>query len=134
MGTGFTVPSRVTHRTNRTSLIGAWTVLPVTVFHPSTRPAQLFPHHPSQYSFQRFLRAPDVRAQRLVDQVLITSTARIIDLLAEPVQNIIIQPDRNARLAARNLDHRPPLAFREIVLLLHVLSSYCRRSSGVACL
>ena len=68
-------------------------VQPVPVFHSSTRPLQLFPRHPPQGSFQRFLRALDVRAQRLVDQVLITSTARISDLLPKPVQNIVIQPD-----------------------------------------
>ena len=38
------------------------------------------------------LAVSGMTTQRLVDQVLMTSASRIIDLLAEPVQNIIIQP------------------------------------------
>src|SRR5690242_6080445 len=92
----------------------------------SARVPQFFPHHPPQNGFQWFLRPLDVRAQRLIDQVLIASASRIVDLLAKPVQNVVIKADRNARLAARDFDDRAPPAFREIVLLLHVLSSYCR--------
>jgi len=75
-----------------------------------------------------------MRPQRPVDQVLVTPASCFINLLAKPVQNVVVQPDRDPRLAARHLDHRPPLAFREIVVLLRLISSYCRRSSGVASL
>src|SRR5712692_2977154 len=81
--------------------------------------AELFPDHPAQRRFQRLLSAPDVLSQRLVDQSLIVTSASPIHLLAKPVQNIIIQPDRDSGLALRNRDDWSAFASAEIVFTLH---------------
>ena len=55
------------------------------------RVPQFFPHHAPQDGFERLLRTLDIRAQCLIDQVLIASASGIVDLLAEPVQHFVIQ-------------------------------------------
>ena len=56
----------------------------------------------------------------------------LVDLLAEPVEYIVINADRDTGLPGGRREHRTSLGLAEIVVLLHRRLSYWRRSDGVA--
>jgi hypothetical protein len=55
-----------------------------------------------------------------VNERLVVSASRIINLLTKPVQNLNVQPNRDAGLSRRHLQYRTPSAFAEIIFLLHI--------------
>lgn len=66
--------------------------------------AQFLAENSRKDVFQRFmaiLAVLDVFAQGVVDERLVIATANSVDFLAEPVEDIVVQVDRNAGLAGR---------------------------------
>src|SRR4029077_19244995 len=55
-----------------------------------------------------------------------------INPLLEPLQNVVVEPDRDPGLSGRDLEDRSAPALAEIIFPLHRPSSYCRRSRRVA--
>lgn len=49
------------------------------------------------------------------------SRTRRMDLLAEPVEHVVVDPDGNSRLARGRRDHRAALSLAEVGVLLHRL-------------
>ena len=82
--------------------------------------------------FQRFASTCDVLKERIIDQRLIVSAAGLIDLLAEPIQDFVVEAYGNPRFPGRSGNHRPPFCLREVVFTLHKPSAYSFRSPGVA--
>jgi hypothetical protein len=71
-------------------------------------------------------------AQCLVDQRLVAGSTSGVSLLAKPLQEIIVDANRDSRLSRGCLQYRPPLSTRKVVLSFHDFAPYCPRSCGVA--
>ena len=75
---------------------------------------------------------PSTYSRRAVDEGLIVPAARVMDLVAKPLENVVVNPDCDSSLAWRGLDDRATFASAEIVFFLHLAPSYRRRSERVA--
>ena len=73
----------------------------------------------SERALQRLPPSADEIAQRKINKRLIVASAGAIDFIPEPVQKVIIQPNRYSDLALRNGQYDPAFALAEIVFLLH---------------
>jgi len=93
---------------------------------------QLFSNNATQEFFQGFLGRVDVVVQGAIDQRLITTATGPMSLLAKPLQDIIVETDRDPRFARRRGQNRSALAFAEIILFSHAPLSYCFFSRRVA--
>jgi len=71
---------------------------------PLRRSAQLFTDNAPKRFLERLIRAFHVPAQTFVDERLIVASARAFHLVAEPLQNLIVQANGDARLPARRDD------------------------------
>ena len=74
----------------------------------------------------------DVLPKGRIDQRLVAPTPGLADLRLEPLQNILIQPDRDSCLTLRRSQDGATLRLAEVILLWHHRSAYCRRSAAVA--
>src|SRR5664279_2110634 len=63
------------------------------------------------------------RPKRLVDHALVVAATRGICLAPEPVQDVIVETDRNSRLPGGSCQNRSSFPLFEIVLLAHGYSS-----------
>jgi hypothetical protein len=63
---------------------------PLTPYHSST--SQFLSNDASDYRFERLvlLLVSHIRAQRLVDELLVVATSRSVDLVTEPTQDFIV--------------------------------------------
>ncbi len=93
---------------------------------------QLFAKHTTEGLLQWFAPGSGVVAKRRVDQRLIAPAAACVRLIAEPLDQIVIQSNRDPCLARRRSQHRSTFTLSEVVLPLHVLASYWLRSWRVA--
>src|ERR1019366_8347725 len=59
----------------------------------------------SDCRLQRFASTCDVLKERIVDQRLIVAAAGVVHLLAEPIQNAIVEADGHARFPQGSSDH-----------------------------
>lgn len=66
---------------------------------------QFLPDYSTQGGSQRLVCAPDVLPKSVIDQALIVNATRGLDLLAKPIQNIIVKPDGDPAFAPRNRYH-----------------------------
>ena len=66
---------------------------------------QFFAHHAPQRLFQRLLSSLYVLSQDAVDEGLVVPTASIVDLLAEPIQHVVVETDGDTRLPGRRRHH-----------------------------
>lgn len=77
--------------------------------------------------------AADVFPQDRVDQDQVVAAARVVDLLAEPIDDLVIERQRDRGLArGRGGYNRAPRAFAEVVGLFMAQSLYCFRSLASA--
>jgi len=74
----------------------------------------------------------DVLAKGRIHQGLVVAAACAMDLLPEPPQNDIIDPNGDPSLTRRQAQHRTSDGIRKVVFPLHLLLSYRFRSAGVA--
>ena len=93
---------------------------------------ELLADYAPQRCLQRLPCLLNVPPQGLIDQSLVAAPSRSMNLLAKPRQDVIVQTNRDPRLASRDRNHRTTPGLGEIVFLLHVCPSYCWRSLGVA--
>src|SRR5271165_2643678 len=84
-----------------------------------SRATQFIPNHSAQRCLQRFLLVAYETTQSPVDQRLVVSAARVVDLLAKPLQNIFVEADGNPRLFRRHSEDRTAPSLAEIIFLLH---------------
>jgi len=80
---------------------------------------EFFADDAAEGGFEGFVGAADVLAQGFVDQRLVVAAAGFVDLMTEPVENIVIEPDGDPGFPLGNREHRAALAFAEIVFTLH---------------
>lgn len=72
-------------------------------------------------------------AKRIVDQGLIVAPMVLANLIPELINDVPVQPDRDANLFRRQWNDRPAFSLAEVVLALYIrLSSYCALSREVA--
>ena len=57
-----------------------------------------------------------------VNETLVVSATRCVNLLTEPCQNVIVNPNGDSSLTARHRCNPPALTFTEIVLCSHTLT------------
>lgn len=81
--------------------------------------AELFADYPPNRAFQRLLDAANVLPQCLIDQSLIISASSAVYLFVKPFENVVIDSDRDSRLALRHGNYRPSFRFAEIVFTLY---------------
>lgn len=93
----------------------------------------LFPDNPSARVLPWLALSAHEIPQREVNQALIVAAARSVHFVAEPVQNVLIQPDGDTRLPCGHRHHGSTLTLGEIVFLFPGFSRYCSCSLGVAC-
>jgi len=77
--------------------------------------AQLFPDDPPQIGLQSFSSPPDMVLEGIVDHGLVAAAASSIDLPSKPIEDLIIEPDRNAGLARQDGNGGPSLAIAGII-------------------
>src|SRR5262249_26777824 len=85
----------------------------------STRVDEFFPDDAAQRGLQRFVRTANVLSQSVVDQALIVAAASPIHLPPEPIQNVIVDPDGNSRLALGHGHHRSASGAAEVIFTFH---------------
>ena len=83
---------------------------------------QLFAHYPPQNIFQRLLAILNVLTQSMIDECLIVAAARRMHFFAKPIQDIIIESNRDPRLATGHRVNRATLACAEIIFVFHGLA------------
>jgi hypothetical protein len=66
------------------------------------------------------LDTANVLPQCLIDQSLIISASGAVYLLVKPFENVVIDSDRDSRLALRHGNYRPPFRLAEIVFAFSV--------------
>ncbi len=129
-------PTRRNHRPTRTQAPPGRTsphlLLQVAPATRSARAPNLFPNHPSQSLLQWFFRTRHMPAKCFIDQALVVPATRTIDLSAEPVDDIAVEPNRNLVFRFRHSDNRSPFGSAEVVFAFHGFSRYCLRSLRVA--
>lgn len=76
--------------------------------------------------------ALNVLAKRSIDRTLVVATARGVHAPAEPIQHVVIDSDRDSRLAPWRRQYRPPDDPRKVAIFFHLLLSYRLRSVDVA--
>src|SRR5271157_6134096 len=67
------------------------------------------------FQFGRRLLALDVVAQHVIDDGLVIAAARVFHLIAEVIEDVAIQPDRDALLPRRQRQYRAAFSFAEVV-------------------
>src|SRR3989304_8426256 len=82
-------------------------------------PLELFSYHSPNHGLDLILAARNELLERIVDQRLVVASAGLVDLPTEPVENVVIDSNGDARLAFGGFDHRAPFRFAEVVVLAH---------------
>ena len=90
----------------------------------------------ADYSAQRFFQGVrgttvDVLAQRGVDQCLVITTAGLVDLLTEPVNDLVVEEQLDFGKARRSLHHGTALAGAEVVRGRHRLACVMFTLAGI---
>jgi hypothetical protein len=83
---------------------------------------KLFAQHTPQGLLERFGRATDVFAQCGVDQGLVITAPRRVYFSLEPLQHVVVEPNRDSSLAGRERSYRTTTCRSEIVGPSHHLS------------
>lgn len=78
---------------------------------------ELFLEEPAEGVLERLASRLDVRAQGAVDHRLVAASARLVRASAEPVEYLVVETDRDPRLARRCRIDRAPFALAEVVPL-----------------
>lgn len=88
--------------------------------------------HDTERVFQVMVPALDEFAEGSVHETLVVAAACGMNLLSEPPEQVIIDPDRDSSLARWETQHGASDGGRKVVFPLHLLLSYRFRSAGVA--
>src|SRR5262245_11392938 len=83
---------------------------------------ELFANDPPQRLLQRGL--VHVLAQREIDQGLVAAARPLMDLAAEVIEDVVIQPDGDPRLAALRRQDSAARGLGEVILVLHSSPSW----------
>ena len=86
--------------------------------------AEFFADDAAEGGFEGLVGAANVLLQGLIDQSLVIAAASSVDLLAEPVENVVIKADGDASLALRDGEDRAALSSAEIVFTPSSLCAY----------
>src|SRR5512138_1043459 len=81
--------------------------------------AQFLANHDPNLVLQRFLVRFDMLTQGIVDQGLVIATTGRMDLLPEPSEYVVIDPDRDSCFPRRCLDRGTSFASPEIIFSFH---------------
>src|SRR5687767_12535828 len=87
----------------------------------------LLSNNAPQRFLERLARARNVLPQSIVDQSLVVTAARLLDLDAEPGDHVFIQADSQPHFPNVNRNYRRAFRLRKVVLTLHLIP----RTSGV---
>jgi hypothetical protein len=88
--------------------------------------------HSSKYRFERSLVALDVSSQRAIDGRLIVPTTSLRYAILEPLNNVVIQANRDSSLPPRNRNYWSADAIRRIVFIFHASPSCAGGCSPIA--
>jgi hypothetical protein len=83
---------------------------------------QFFPDHSAECLLERLGTAFQPVAQRSVHQGLEVAAAGSLDLTPEPLEDIVVQANRNPSLFSREWIDRSPPRMREMVFVFHCSS------------
>lgn len=92
--------------------------------------SQLLLHDAPDDDLQRLLLDSHLRAESIVDEGLVAAAAGCLDALSEEVQEVVVEPDGDTRLAGLDGDDRAATAATEIVVFAHVVTG-CFRTADV---
>lgn len=110
------------------SATGLWRRDPVTPTSACVESGQFLTHHASHDFFERLCMRLDIFTQGVVDQRLVVAAARGMHLVTKPLQDVVIDPDRDARLAMHYRIDGATRSLAEVIGCFHRWSSYCRCS------
>src|SRR5205809_5361911 len=79
--------------------------------------AQLFADDAPQRGFKTALA--HITLERLVNEALVIAATRLVDLALKPVNDLVVEPNRDAGFAWCGRRHCPALGFGKVVLSLH---------------
>jgi hypothetical protein len=80
---------------------------------------QLFPHDPAKGLLQRLSLRADVLSESSIDESLVVPSALRLDLRPKPLEHIVVDANRDPRLALRQGIKRTPPSSAEILQPLH---------------
>lgn len=83
----------------------------------------LLAHHASKRLFQRLPFGRYIFSERLIHHDLIAAASGSVNLILEPIEDISVNPDGDARLPRRDSHDGSALTFAEIVFFFHSLCS-----------
>src|SRR6266853_512157 len=81
--------------------------------------AEFVSNYTPQSGLQRLLLLAHVVAQRFVQKRLVVAATGVVNLLAKPVQNVLVEPDGDAGFSRRDPQDRATPALAEVIFLLH---------------
>lgn len=110
----------------------ACTVEPTRVGTPWSSRAQFLANDAPQGVLEELSPPLDILSEGLIDEHLLVAASSGVDLVLEPLEEIIVEADGDSRLPLGDRNHRSPLGLAEVVLFPHVLISYRRRPLPVA--
>jgi hypothetical protein len=80
--------------------------------------------HTAEGVFEVMVGRFNKTAESIIDEGLIATAPRSVDLLPEPPKNVLVDPNRDPRLARRGLNNGATSPVAEVILLLHLAPSY----------
>jgi len=80
---------------------------------------KLLPEDFSKNLLERPVLGRDERSESVIDESLVVPSSRIIDLRPEPIQQIIVQTDRDPCLPRRRSGDRATASSTEVIFLSH---------------
>src|SRR4029079_5908652 len=83
---------------------------------------KLLANNTPEHEFEGALAFFHVRAKRIVDQVLVVPASGCVDLVAEPGEHVVVEPNGDPALTLRDSNHRTAFGPRKVILLTHGLS------------
>src|SRR6266498_1576565 len=92
-------------------------------FRPAAVARQLLSQHTAQRVFEILFGRFRKGAQRRIDERLIAAASGLVNLLSKPLEDIVVDPDGDSRLARRGAKNSAAPAILEVVLFLHLVPS-----------
>src|ERR1700719_2516428 len=81
--------------------------------------AEFVSNYTPQSGLQRLLLLAHEVAQRFVKKGLVVPATGVVNLLAKPVQNVLVEPDGDTGFSRRDPQDRAAPALAEVIFLLH---------------
>jgi hypothetical protein len=84
-----------------------------------TGPAELVSNHAPQHGIQGFQLLAREGSEGLIDERLVVPAPGVVNLLSKPIQNVVVEPNRDSGFLGWHPQNRSAPALAEVIFLLY---------------